>query len=77
MWTHTPVYHIDSRMHVTDMVTKPRQMYIVDINAESLWQTGMMLQSDRFPKIQNKMRKKTCFLKSTRVRGLRRIAFCF
>ena len=40
---------------MADMVTKPRQMYMADINAESNWQTGlqwMQLPSDQLPKTQ-------------------------
>jgi len=50
-----PIYHIDSGMNMADMVTKPRQMYMADINAESNWQTGlqwMQLPSDQLPKTQ-------------------------
>jgi hypothetical protein len=48
-----PIYHSDSGMNVANMVTKPKQMYMADINSESLWQKGMqwiLLPSDSLPK---------------------------
>jgi hypothetical protein len=53
-----PIYHIDSGMNMADMVTKPKQLYMADINAESLWQKGMQwmsLPSDSLPKTQVKI----------------------
>jgi hypothetical protein len=53
-----PIYHIESGMNLADMVTKPKQLYMADINAESLWQKGMQwmsLPSDSLPKKQIKV----------------------
>jgi hypothetical protein len=53
-----PIYHIESSMNMADMVTKPKQLYMADINAESLWQKGMQwmsLPSDSLPKTQVKI----------------------
>ncbi len=43
---------------MADMVTKPKQLYMADINAESLWQKGMQwmtLPSGSLPKTQVKV----------------------
>jgi hypothetical protein len=53
--TTYPIYHIESSMNIADIVTKPRQLYMADIDRNSLWQTGMQwmqLPSDLLPKTQ-------------------------
>jgi hypothetical protein len=56
--TTYPIYHIESSMNIADIVTKPRQLYMADIDRNSLWQTGMQwmqLPSDQLPKTQVKI----------------------
>jgi hypothetical protein len=76
--TTYPIYHIESSMNIADIVTKPRQLYMADIDRNSLWQTGMQwmqLPSDLLPKTQVRVptgekssttSKANCSRKSTR-----------